>query len=274
MFATSTAHHAKLARQAGTGGREAAACSPSTHLSRAAGTMTAEPPRSPVTEAAWSLEVRWIFPGPLEAAVARWFGRFPAAAESREDAYLVDPQLRGLSVKVRGGGALEVKVYRGSRGILQVPGRARGRLQAWQKWSFPCGPLGQDSADLAGWQPAARGGGSAGSHGSAGRPRRVPRCRAASRGARWNSPRSAPAARTGGPWASRRPAPPTCSTVNCRLPPRSCSPSPCPQAWSPARITPGPTRSGSAGRRAPKTTPTPEDRPWAGLASPLRPAAA
>ena len=115
--------------------------------------MTAEPPRSPVTEAAWSLEVRWIFPGPLEAAVARWFGRFPAAAESREDAYLVDPQLRGLSVKVRGGGALEVKVYRGSRGILQVPGRARGRLQAWQKWSFPCGPLGQDSADLAGWQP-------------------------------------------------------------------------------------------------------------------------
>ena len=88
--------------------------------------MTAEPPRSPVTEAAWSLEVRWIFPGPLEAAVAGWFGRFPAAAESREDAYLVDPQLRGLSVKVRGGGALEVKVYRGSRGILQVPGRAQG----------------------------------------------------------------------------------------------------------------------------------------------------
>ncbi len=115
--------------------------------------MTADPPHSPVTEAAWSLEVRWIFPGQLETAVARWFSRFPAAAESREDRYLLDPPMRGLSVKVRAGQALEVKIYRGSRGILQVPGRARGRLEAWQKWSFPGGPLRPDSADLAGWQP-------------------------------------------------------------------------------------------------------------------------
>jgi hypothetical protein len=115
--------------------------------------MTAEPPHSPVTEAVRSLEVRWIFPGQLETAVARWFSRFPATAESREDTYLLDPPMRGLSVKVRAGGALEVKVYRGSRGILQVPGRARGRLEAWQKWSFPCRPLRQDSADPAGWQP-------------------------------------------------------------------------------------------------------------------------
>ena len=92
--------------------------------------MTAEPPHSPATEGVRSLEVRWIFPGPLEAAVARWFSRFPAATESREDTYLVDPQLRGLSVKVRAGRVLEVKAYRGGRGILQVPGRARGRLEA------------------------------------------------------------------------------------------------------------------------------------------------
>ena len=32
--------------------------------------MTAEPPDSPVTEAVRSLEVRWIFPGQLEPAVA------------------------------------------------------------------------------------------------------------------------------------------------------------------------------------------------------------
>jgi hypothetical protein len=115
--------------------------------------MTAEPPPSPVTEAVRSLEVRWIFPGQLETEVARWFARFPATTESREDTYLLDPQLRGLSVKVRGGGALEVKVYRGSRGILQVPGRAHGRLEAWQKWSFSCGPLRAGSADPAGWQP-------------------------------------------------------------------------------------------------------------------------
>ena len=56
--------------------------------------------------------MRWIFPGQLETAVARWFGRFPAETQSRQDTYLLDPQLRGLSVKVRGGGALEVKVYR------------------------------------------------------------------------------------------------------------------------------------------------------------------
>jgi len=115
--------------------------------------MTAEPLHSPVTEAVRSLEVRWIFPGQIETAVARWFSRFPATTESREDTYLLDPQLRGLSVKVRAGGALEVKVYRGSRGILQVPGRARGRLEAWQKWSFPCRPLRPDSAGPPGWQP-------------------------------------------------------------------------------------------------------------------------
>jgi hypothetical protein len=95
-------------------------------------TMTAEPPGSPVTEAVRSLEVRWIFPGQLGAAMAEWFGRFPAETQSREDTYLLDPQLRGLSVKVRGGRALEVKVYRGSPGVLEVPGHARGRMQWWR----------------------------------------------------------------------------------------------------------------------------------------------
>jgi hypothetical protein len=118
--------------------------------------MAAAQPESPVIEGVRSLEVRWIFPGQLEAAVAGWFGRFPARVESREDRYLLDPQLRGLSVKVRGGGALEVKVYRGSPGILEVPGRARGRLESWQKWSFPCGPLSLDSVDPAGWRPVSK----------------------------------------------------------------------------------------------------------------------
>jgi len=95
--------------------------------------MTAEPPESLVTEGVRSLEVRWIFPGQLESAVAGWFGRFPTRVESREDTYLLDPQLPGLSVKVRGGGAPEVKAYRGSPGILEVPGRARGLPESWQK---------------------------------------------------------------------------------------------------------------------------------------------
>ena len=53
--------------------------------------MKAGPSQSPVSEAVHSLEVRWIFPGQLEAAVAGWFARFPARTESREDTYLLDP---------------------------------------------------------------------------------------------------------------------------------------------------------------------------------------
>ena len=113
--------------------------------------MTAAPPESPVTEAVRSLEVRWIFPGQLDAAVIGWFGRFPARMESREDIYLLDPQLPGLSVKVRGGGALEVKAYRGSPGLLEVAGRARGRMESWQKWSFPVSPPHGASGDPPGW---------------------------------------------------------------------------------------------------------------------------
>jgi hypothetical protein len=116
-------------------------------------TMTAEPQQGPVAVTVRSLEVRWIFPGPLPLAVAGWFGRLPARAESREDNYLVDPQLRGLSVKVRGGRALEVKAYCGSPGNLEVGGRARGRLEYWQKWSFPFSPLRHESGSAPGWRP-------------------------------------------------------------------------------------------------------------------------
>ena len=45
--------------------------------------MSAETPGLPaaaVSGGVGSLEVRWIFPGRLEAAVAGWFGRFPAAS--------------------------------------------------------------------------------------------------------------------------------------------------------------------------------------------------
>jgi hypothetical protein len=115
--------------------------------------MAIELADSPFAEVSRSLEVRWIFPGQLDAAVSGWFGRFPAGTESREDTYLLDPPLRGLSVKVRGGRALEVKVYRGSPAILKVPGRACGRLESWQRWSFPFSPLSPGSGDTPGWRP-------------------------------------------------------------------------------------------------------------------------
>ena len=117
---------------------------------------TAVLPELPVMERRRSLEVRWILPGRPEAAVARWFARFEATVESREDAYLLDPPLPGLSVKLRDGRALEVKVYRGSPGILEVAGCARGRLESWDKWSFPYDPHGlfsQDGTARQGWRP-------------------------------------------------------------------------------------------------------------------------
>ena len=118
--------------------------------------MTIAQPGSRDTEGVSHLEVRWIFPGQLASAVAGWFGRFPAETKAVEDAYLLDPHLPGFSVKIRGGRALEVKVYRGSPGLLEVAGRACGRLEFWQKWSFPIDPPSQDSGEPTGWTPVSK----------------------------------------------------------------------------------------------------------------------
>lgn len=83
--------------------------------------------------------------------VAEWFVGPTSATESREDTYLLIPHLDGLSVKVRAGSALDVKAFRGSPGILDLPGRARGRMQYWQKWSFPFRPLSQNGSAPGGW---------------------------------------------------------------------------------------------------------------------------
>jgi hypothetical protein len=114
--------------------------------------MTAAQPQSLERQGIRNLEVRWILRGQLAGAVEDWFGRFPAETLVLEDAYLLDPYLPGLSVKVRGGRALEVKMYGGSPGLLEVAGRARGRLESWQKWSFPHAPASLSSGDSAGWR--------------------------------------------------------------------------------------------------------------------------
>ena len=197
-------------------------------------TMAAgERPGSLVAEAVGSLEVRWIFPGPLEAAVAGWFTRFLAGTEPREDIYLLDPQLRGLSVKIRGAAALEVKMYHGSPGIVEVARRARGP-GGMAEVVLPHQPAPPGQRHPAGWRPV-------------GKRRRISRFMQPGGqivtpatglghepGARWNSPRSTWVARTGGRWASKRPAPPNCSAANSRPLSRSCSPRHCPVAWNPA----------------------------------------
>jgi hypothetical protein len=85
-----------------------------------------------VIEGLSTVEVRWILPGQLDAAVAGWFGRFPAGLDSREDIYLIHPVLRELSVKIR--------AIRASRSSRSVPdqdalfGWYRGSPASDLKW--------------------------------------------------------------------------------------------------------------------------------------------
>jgi hypothetical protein len=109
------------------------------------------PMESQLSERTSSLEVRWILPGSLESAVPARLARFPGEVEVREDVYLLKPYLCGLSVKIRAGAALEVKMYRGSPGVLEVGGRALGRMESWQKWSFPCDRLSRGDVGPACW---------------------------------------------------------------------------------------------------------------------------
>ena len=226
--------------------------------------MTAEPPQGLVTEAVRSLEVRWIFPGQLEAAVAGWFGRFPASRGiTRGHLSAGSAVFRAVGEGPRGRGA-------GGEGLPRQPGNPRGtRPRPRTPGVLAEVVLSGQPAHARQRRPAQL---AAGAQAAADQPVRAGQRagpdarrqgRAGSRGARWNSPRSAPAARTGGPWASRRPARPICSAAHSRPPPRSCSPIPCLAAWNPARITPGPTRSGSASGRMPGVTQAPENYPSA-----------
>ncbi len=195
--------------------------------------------------------MRWILPGTLAAAVSEWFGGFPSAEESREDFYLLKPRLPGLSVKLRAGAALELKVYDGSRGNFEVADRARGRMESWRKWSFPYSPP-SPGGDLVSWEPV-----------------RKRRClsRFSRECARATVPRLRlgrqpqcevdlaeihTSGRSGGLWASRRPAITICSAASFRPPPSSCSPMRRP-ASSRASRKPGRMRSGCLSFQAPES---------------------
>ena len=84
-----------------------------------------------------SLEVRWILLGGLTTSMIEWFGPFLGEVEAREDLYLVTPRMHGVSLKIRGGGRLDLKVAARDGDILEVARRARGRVGSWRKWSFP-----------------------------------------------------------------------------------------------------------------------------------------
>ena len=210
--------------------------------------MTAAQTESLSTEGVRSLEVRWIFSGELAGVVDGWFARFPTETTVLEDAYLLDPHLPGLSVKVREGRALEVKAYRGSPGRLEVAGRARGRLESWQKWSFPHGPAGRGGGGSAGWRAVSK-------------RRRISRfslaggpAKAGDRGSD-EGPGCAVEltdVHVGGEawWTLGFEAtgPGMFCAANSRLPPRSFSLWPCPVGWNWVWMTPGPMDSGCSGQ--------------------------
>ena len=97
------------------------------------------------------LEVRWIRPGTLDPQLSDWFSRFPISTESRVDHYLSDPDIDGLSVKIRGGHTLEVKARCGRCGELVLPDRADGFLESWQRWSFHGRAANWGRRDSPGW---------------------------------------------------------------------------------------------------------------------------
>jgi len=83
-----------------------------------------------------SLEMRWIAAGPVTPALREWFARFPVGTETREDAYLLQPRLRGLAVKLRDGNAVDLKALLGTPKPVDLPDGGRGSLEFWRKWSF------------------------------------------------------------------------------------------------------------------------------------------
>jgi hypothetical protein len=99
-----------------------------------------------------SLEVRWILSGPFDIAMTRMFERIPVTHEARVDAYLVEPRLDGLSVKIRGDEVLEVKAQVERVGEIVLACFARGRLDCWQKWSFPLGAESDRATTSAMWE--------------------------------------------------------------------------------------------------------------------------
>ena len=118
-------------------------------------------------------------------------------------------------------------VIRGSLGILQVAGRACGRLESWDKWSFAGEQVRWGSTDLPGWRPvhklisrfsAASGHGRTRVRGLGEEPEcHVELTEVHMRGQAW--------------WTLgfERPAPAAYGAANS-TPPPSCFPTPCPEA--------------------------------------------
>ena len=102
------------------------------------------------------MEVRWLHRGGLPTSMIEWFSAWVGQLETRTDTYLVIGQSEGLSVKIRGGLRLDVKVSIGDKGVVDLPGRARGRTQSWKKWSLPMPPVREIDVQCPSWVRVAK----------------------------------------------------------------------------------------------------------------------
>ena len=107
---------------------------------------------APAGEELASLEVRWILPGLVPAAIETWLGPFAGPHEHRRDRYLLQGSPT-LGVKVKNDMQLDIKMFQGCVGRLGGDGEPEGDLERWRRWSFPIvGGLAAPTRD-AGWLP-------------------------------------------------------------------------------------------------------------------------
>jgi hypothetical protein len=104
-----------------------------------------------LARASTTLEVRWIHRGPVPGAMVAWLGPFDNWIERREDRYFVVPSIPDLGIKIRDTVQFDLKAFRGSLGKLTVPDVGRGRLELWEKWSFPLHASALPPVDAVGW---------------------------------------------------------------------------------------------------------------------------
>jgi hypothetical protein len=99
-----------------------------------------------------TLEVRWIRRGMTPETMLQWLGPFTDGVEEREDRYFVDPTADNLSIKIKDGMHLDLKALRTVGDRLALPG-VRGRVELWEKWTFPLHAGSLPSVESARWLP-------------------------------------------------------------------------------------------------------------------------
>lgn len=79
-------------------------------------------------------EVRWFAAGALPPSFVEWFSDMGRSAivETRSDRYRVG-DTPGIGLKRRDYGPLELKIRRGSSGVLSIGGGVHGSIEEWRK---------------------------------------------------------------------------------------------------------------------------------------------